>query len=81
MRELTIIIIPATVLNVGYSPGSIIQLSTAPNIGLINLHILISLTLAPLLCKAIKGRSILAMVLIRAAAVQSNCGMFSRKKG
>lgn len=53
MRELTIIIIPATVLNVGYSPGSIIQLSTAPNIGLINLHILISLTLAPLLCKAI----------------------------
>ena len=50
------IIIPATVLNVGYSPGSMIQLSTAPNIGLISLHILISLTLAHLLCKAINQK-------------------------
>ena len=50
------IIIPATVLNVGYSPGSMIQLSMAPNIGLISLHILISLTLAPLLCKAINQK-------------------------
>lgn len=51
------IIIPATVLNVGYSPGSMIQLSMAPNIGLISLHILISLTLAPLLCKAINQKT------------------------
>lgn len=50
------IIIPATVLNVGYSPGSMIQLSMAPNIGLISLHILISLTLAPLLYKAINQK-------------------------
>ena len=38
---------PATVLKWGYSPGSMIQLETAPSTGLIRRHILISLTFAP----------------------------------
>ena len=54
--ELTITAIPATVLKWGYSPGSMIQLRTAPSTGLIKRHILMSLTFVPSVRRAMNQK-------------------------
>ena len=54
--ELTMIAMPATVLKWGCSPGSMIQLNTAPRTGLIRRHILISLTFVPSVRKAMNQK-------------------------
>lgn len=54
--ELTMTAMPATVLKSGYSPGSMIQLSTAPRTGLIKRHILMSLTFVPSVRRAMNQK-------------------------
>lgn len=56
IKELTMISIPVTVLNVGYSPSNMTQLRIAPSIGLMRRHILMSETLLPLVCKAMNQK-------------------------
>lgn len=55
--ELTMTAMPATVLKSGYSPGSMIQLSTAPRTGLIKRHILMSLTFVPSVRRAMNQKT------------------------